>query len=57
VLEDYIETRVNLKPSTIQDYRQTFKTYISDWQNKALKEITKDMIEFRFRQISENSPA
>lgn len=57
VLEDYISTRVNLKPSTIQDYRQTFKTYIGDWQNKPLKEITKDMIEIRFRQIGENSPA
>jgi integrase len=57
VLEDYISTRVNLKPSTIQDYRQTFKTYIGDWQNKLLKEITKDMIEIRFRKIGENSPA
>lgn len=57
VLEDYITTRVNLKPSTIQDYRQTFKTYIGDWQNKPLKEITKDMVEIRFRQIGENSPA
>ena len=57
VLEDYISTRVNLKPSTIQDYQQTFKTYIGDWQNKPLKEITKDMIEIRFRQIGENSPA
>lgn len=57
VLEDYISTRVNLKPSTIQDYRQTFKSYIGDWQNKPLKEITKDMIEIRFRKIGENSPA
>jgi integrase len=57
VLEDYISTRVNLKPTTIQDYRQTFKTYIGDWQNKPLKEISKDMIEIRFRQIGENSPA
>lgn len=57
VLEDYIETRVNLKPGTIQDYRQTFKTYLGDWQNKALKEITKDMVEIRFRQIGESSPA
>ena len=31
--------------------------YIGDWQNKSLKEITKDMIEIRFRQIGENSPA
>lgn len=57
VLEDYIETRVNLKQSTIQDYRQTFKTYIGDWLNKPLKEISKDMVEVRFRKIGENSPA
>jgi|SRR5450830_111217 len=57
VLESYIETRGNLKPSTIQDYRHTFVAYLKDWQNKPIIEITKDMVEKKFRKISETSPS
>ena len=57
VLESYIETRVNLQPSTIQDYRHTFVAYLKDWQNKPIIEITKDMVENKFRKISETSPS
>lgn len=57
VLNEYIASRVNLKASTIQDYRNTFKTYLGDWLNKALRDISKDMVEMRFRKIGENSPA
>lgn len=57
VLDDYIETRVNLKASTIEDYRRTFKQYLGDWQNKPLIDITKDMVEAKFRKIGEDSPA
>jgi hypothetical protein len=57
VLESYIETRGNLKPSTIQDYRHTFVAYLEDWQNKPIIEITKDMVEKKFRKISETSPS
>jgi integrase len=57
VLESYIQTRGNLKPSTIQDYRHTFVAYLNDWQNKPIIEITKDMVEKKFRKISETSPS
>lgn len=57
VLNEYISSRVNLKTSTIQDYRNTFKTYLGDWLNKTLRDISKDMVEMRFRKIGENSPA
>lgn len=57
VLDDYIETRVNLKASTIEDYRRTFKQYLGDWQNKPLIDVTKDMVEAKFRKIGEDSPA
>lgn len=57
VLEDYIQARVNLKASSIEDYRRTFKQYLGDWQNKPLMDITKDMVEARFRKIGEDSPA
>lgn len=57
VLDDYIQTRINLKASTIEDYRRTFKQYLGDWQNKPLMDVTKDMVEAKFRKIGEDSPA
>lgn len=57
VLDDYIKTRVNLKAGTIEDYRRTFRQYLGDWQNKPLIDVTKDMVEARFRKIGEDSPA
>lgn len=55
VLQNYIEARGNLKRSTIQDYRHTFETYLHDWMNKPAIEITKDMVELKFRKISKTS--
>jgi len=57
VLENYIEARGNLKGSTIQDYRHTFAAYLSDWLNKPAIEISKDMVELKFRKISKTSPS
>jgi integrase len=55
VLENYIEARGNLKKSTIQDYRHTFNAYLYDWLNKPAIEISKDMVELKFRKISKIS--
>lgn len=57
VLENYIEARGNLQRSTIQDYRHTFDCYLNDWLNKPAIEITKDMVELKFRKISITSPS
>ena len=57
VLDNYIEARGNLKHSTIQDYRHTFECYLYDWLNKPAIEISKDMVELKFRRISKTSPA
>lgn len=57
VLENYIEARGNLKRSTIQDYRHTFDCYLSDWLKKPAIEISKDMVELKFRKISKTSPS
>ncbi len=57
VLENYIEARGNLQRSTIQDYRHTFDYYLNDWLNKPAIEITKDMVELKFRKISITSPS
>jgi integrase len=57
VQEDYLKARKNLKPTTIKDYRRIFNTYLGDWANKPLSEITKDMVERHHRKIGERSPA
>jgi len=57
VLENYIEARGNLQRSTIQDYRHTFDAYLHDWLNKPAIEISKDMVELKFRKISKTSPS
>lgn len=57
VLENYIEARGNLQRSTIQDYRHTFDVYLNDWLNKPAIEISKDMVELKFRKISQKSPS
>jgi len=55
VLKNYIEARGNLQRSTIQDYRHTFDAYLNDWLNKPAIEISKDMVELKFRKISQKS--
>lgn len=57
VLESYLELRTNLKKSSVQDYRQTLNAYLGDWMNKPIIEITKDMVEARFRKLSKFSPS
>ncbi|WP_019897546.1 tyrosine-type recombinase/integrase [Methylotenera mobilis] len=57
VLENYIEARGNLQRSTIQDYRHTFDAYLHDWLKKPAIEISKDMVELKFRKISQTSPS
>ena len=57
VLESYISLRKNLKRSTIQDYRHTFSYYLTDWLSKPIIEISKDMVEDKFRKISEETPS
>jgi len=55
--EDYLKTRKDLKPSTIHDYRRSMNGPFSDWQNKALLDISKDMVELRHRTLGKKSPA
>ncbi len=55
--EDYLKTRKDLKASTIHDYRRSMNGPFADWQNKALLDITKDMVELRHRTLGKRSPA
>lgn len=55
--EDYLLARKDLKPTTIHDYRRGIEGALSDWQDKRLTDLTKDMIETRHRDLGKKSPA
>lgn len=44
VFEDYLKARKSLKPNTLNDNRKYMLTHFSDWQKKAILDITKDMV-------------
>lgn len=53
----YLNARKALKPITIIDYQRVMKQSFSDWENKLLMSITKDMVAKRHTQIGEKSKA
>lgn len=53
---DYLKAR-DLKASTRRDYERCVRLYLSDWLNKAMLEINRDMVERRHQKISERSKA
>ncbi|MCG8317555.1 MAG: integrase arm-type DNA-binding domain-containing protein [Pseudomonadales bacterium] len=55
--EDYLSTRKELKQSTHKDYNKALNTYLSDWRNKPITDITKDMVELRHSKIGKSSPS
>jgi len=55
--DDYLLARKNLRPTTIHDYKRSIDGPLSDWQNKALLDITKDMVELRHRTLGKRSHA
>jgi len=55
--DDYLLTRKNLKPSTIHDYKRSLNGPFKEWQNKALIDITKDMVELKHRAIGQTAQA
>jgi integrase len=55
-MNDYITSRnKNLKQKTISDYRILFDGFLSEWKNKELKNITRDMVEKKHTKIGEKS--
>ena len=57
VFEDYIRSRgTNLKDNTKKNYIGTFNSYLNNWSNKPLIEITRDMVEKKHRDITKQSP-
>lgn len=55
--ELYLKVRSGLKETTIKDYRRIMNEILKDWQNRQLKNITKDMIQKRHAQYGERSQA
>ncbi|WP_292993183.1 integrase family protein [Nitrosomonas sp.] len=48
---DFITVRKNLKARTLYDYQRVMKVVFADWQNKAMLDISKDMIAKRHSKI------
>lgn len=55
--EDYLRTRSDLKPGTVQNYRKCVNGCLADWKNRRLVDISKAMIETRHRELSHKAPA
>ena len=53
----YLKARKALKPLTILDYTRLMKQVFSDWKNKPLLDITKDMVAKRHLDYGARSPA
>ncbi|MBL8499282.1 MAG: integrase family protein [Nitrosomonas sp.] len=49
--DDFVKTRKNLKERTLYDYRRVMSIIFTDWQDKAMIDINKDMISKRHSKI------
>lgn len=57
VMEQYLESRV-LRPKSVKDYRGIMERLLTDWQEKPVTQITRDMVQRRHAKITkENGPA
>ncbi|MEM1402359.1 MAG: tyrosine-type recombinase/integrase [Pseudomonadota bacterium] len=56
-LEDYLQSRKELKPGTVANYNKVIRGCLDDWLHLRLRDITKDMVETRHRKIGSRAPA
>ncbi|HNP52285.1 MAG TPA: integrase family protein [Nitrosomonas nitrosa] len=49
--DDFVKTRKNLKERTLYDYRRLMNVVFTDWQDKAMTSISKDMVSKRHNKI------
>jgi len=56
VFERYLARR-RLSPKTLYDYRRILERDLSDWRDKPVVGITRDLVEQRHRAITERSPS
>lgn len=55
--EDYLNTRKDLKEGTVKNYRKCVNGCLSDWLNRRLLDIDKDMVQERHHKIGKGAPA
>ena len=55
-LDDYLNSRTNLKASTAAQYRAIAERHLSGWLDRPLLWITRDRVAARHRQLGEYSP-
>jgi len=54
-LDHYLESRSNLKESSVEQYERYLNKYLSDWLDKPLLKITRDKVERRHKEIGKKS--
>lgn len=57
VFQDFLKARKALKPRTIYDYKLFMRTYLASWNNKAITDISKDMVAKRHTELGTRSHA
>src|SRR3990167_2590272 len=57
VFNEYLKTRKNLKATTVLDYQRVMQVAFSDWKNKALSSISKEMVAKRHAKLGKASHA
>ena len=57
VFQDFLKARKALKPRTIYDYKLIMRTYLASWNNKAMTDISKDMVAKRHAELGIKSQA
>jgi integrase len=55
VFDDYLESRPQMKPHSIRVDRSLLKCHLSDWKDKPIKDITRDMVAKRHIKIAKDS--
>jgi integrase len=55
--DDYLKSHRNLKPATVRDYEKSVRVGFPEWKELPLTKITRDMVETRHRERSEQSEA
>ena len=54
---DYLNSRKDLKPNTLLDYKRCIEGSLGDWLQKPITSITKDMVEKRHSDLGKRSHA
>ncbi|ROQ19808.1 site-specific recombinase XerD [Marinimicrobium koreense] len=57
VYDEYLQTRRDLKPNTLHDYKRCIEVSLGDWLSRPIAEISKEMVEKRHQKLGSTSHA